>query len=208
MNYNDNGMKWYIYGLSANPPTNAHHEIIKQISLMNVPLTVVPSYNHPLKTNLIDFKHRVNMLNLLCEAFSNVCVSEIEKETQPTTTYDLIVSLRSRIGLFERTIFVIVCDFFIMMDILNMKRKHSSLLIESDDVAFCVVLNNSNDIDNDRRTVLEHDNSIDKDISFVILDTIYNDTRSTVFRNNPDLSEELLPECVYRYIRSNAITFT
>ena len=198
---------WYLYGLSANPPTKAHESIIKRISELNVDLTVIPSYKHPVKTNLIDYDRRVHMVRLICEPFERVCVSTIERDIGLNSTYEVVNCMRSRIALFERTTFVVVCDFVIMTDTLDLKRAHSLELLEADDVAFCVILNGTNDIENDKRTILEHENCKNSNISFLVIDTIDDNIRSTNFRNDPDVYEGLVPEKVYRYIRDNGITF-
>ena len=198
---------WYLYGLSANPPTNAHYEIIKHINSMNATLTVFPAYKHPIKTNLIDFEHRVNMLNLLCDPLENVHVSQIEKEFTINTTYELIVLLRSRVPLYEATQFIIVCDYYIMMDILDMKRAQSSDLLESEDIGFCVILNNSNDITQNKNDIIQHNNNDNQNISFIVLNTIDESVRSTNFRNNNNLMDTLLPDIVCSYIKANNLTF-
>ena len=126
--------KWYIYGLSANPPTNAHLEIIKGLSTLGGDVTVFPSYNHPFKTNLIDFNHRVNMLRLICEPFDNVCVSTLEERIEVPTTYDLISYLRAHVPSYKRTVYVIVCDYVIMMDFLDLKRNNAAYVLDSNDI--------------------------------------------------------------------------
>lgn len=200
--------RWYIYGLSANPPTKAHHEIIKRISSIgDGDLTVIPSYKHPIKNNLIDFDHRLNMLHLLCDPLERVCVSSIEREVEMKTTYDLIVCLRSRIPLYEAITFVIVCDSFIMHDILNWNRRHAEELLQSTDIDFCVILNNSNDIDESKKAILDHPNSENKNISFLVIDTIDESIRSTNARIDIHNAQHLLPDCVFDYIQQNNITF-
>ena len=198
--------KWYIYGLSANPPTKAHYEIIQTISTKGGDLTCVPSYKHPVKTNLIDFDHRVNMLRtMIGDSLPNVYVSEIERECRPRTTHELIMCLRSRMQLHETNeSFVVVCDAEIMRDILNLNRRHSEELLRSEDIEFCVVLNNNSDNDDDRVSILTHMNSCDQTISFV---TIRNTTRSTHFRNDTTNPETYLPQSVCDYIRENNIVF-
>ena len=75
--------QWYLYGISVNPRTNAHHEIIKHISgIGDGDLTVFPSYQHPMKNNLIDFDHQVNMFHLLCDPLERVYVSPLESKVE------------------------------------------------------------------------------------------------------------------------------
>ena len=192
--------RWYLYGLSANPPTYAHYEIIKNVSSFAEVLTVIPTYKHPIKTNLIDFEHRFNMLKMLCDPLERVFVSRIEEQIQLNSTYELITTLRSRCPLYEDTKFVLVCDFFIMMDFLEMTRKHSEEILKSQDIDFCVILN-------DTVRILEHSNSVNKNIEFLIIDTIDESIRSSIARNNIEASEDVLPECVRDYIINNNIVF-
>ena len=198
--------KWYIYGLSANPPTNAHFEIINSIDSLNVPLTVVPSFRHPIKTNLISFEHRVNMLHVLCARMKNVCVSRIEEEFPVATTYDLIVRLRSRVQLQNTTTFVIVCDMDIMQQILNLSREKALDLLASNDVEFCVVLNRTNDTEEAERSVLEHCNLGNRSISFLRI-TCDDTVRSTTARETNGALQTLIRPCVYEYIQENGIVF-
>ena len=200
--------KWYIYGISANPPTNAHYEIIRNISMIgDGDLTVFPSYKHPIKNDLIDFDHRLNMLKIICDPLERVSVSSIERDIHVKTTYDLIIGLRSRIQLYEAIQFVIVCDTFIMIDILNLNRQHSEELLQSNDVDFCVVLNKSNDIDETKKTILEHSNSANQNISFVVIDTIDESVRSTNARADINKALNLIPECIFEYIQQNDLYF-
>jgi nicotinate (nicotinamide) nucleotide adenylyltransferase len=200
--------RWYLYGLSANPPTNAHYEIIKRISAIgDGDLTVFPSYKHPIKTNLIDFNHRVNMLHLLCDPLERTTVSTIESEYEVKSTYDLIVCLRSRVQLYEATKFIVVCDSFIMKDFLSLNRAHAEELLQSTDVDFCVILNNSNDIQQEEKNILEHPNNANKNISFLTINTIDESIRSTNARVDINNAQDLLPQCVFEYIQQNNISF-
>ena len=66
-------------------------------------------------------------------------------------------------------------------------------------ISICVVLNNSNDILKDTSKILEYKNSVNKNIEFMIIDTIDESIRSLIARNNIEASEEVLPEyiCVH-----------
>jgi nicotinic acid mononucleotide adenylyltransferase len=199
--------KWYLYGLSANPPTKAHYAIIEQLHALNVDLTVFPSYDHPVKTNLIEFEHRVKMLNLLCKQFENVHVSTLEETLRPKSTYELIMHLRSIVPLINYTTFVIVCDFQIMVDILDFKRTHASSLLGASDIEFCVVLNGSNNLYDDINLILNHTNKLETVISFIYIKDIDNTIRSTNARQNVENIEQYVPSCIHSYILDNNIHF-
>ena len=201
-------VKWYLYGLSANPPTKAHYEIIKCIDSLNEQLTVFPCYRHPIKTNLIDFTHRVNMLNLMCSNFKNVQVSTLEQNIQPNTTFELIVYLRSTVSLCHVTIFVIVCDFCIMMDFLDLNRWDCTDILNQNDIQFCVILNDNNDIENDKKRINEHENKRDTVILFVVIESIDESIRSTIARNDSECMTSIVPKCVYDYIVEHNIMFS
>jgi len=201
-------VKWYLYGLSANPPTKAHYEIIKYFDSLNEQLTVFPCYRHPIKTNLIDFTHRVNMLNLMCSNFKNVHVSTLEQNIQPNTTFELIVYLRSIVSLCHETLFVIVCDCYIMMDFLDLNRWNSTDMLNQNDIQFCVIFNDNNDIENDKKLINEHENKRDTVIAFVVLESINESIRSTIARNDSQRMPNIVPKCVYDYIVEHNITFS
>ena len=201
-------VQWYLYGLSANPPTNAHYEIIKYLDSLNVPLTVLPCYKHPIKTNLIEFTHRVQMLNLMCQNFSNVHVCTLEQTIEPKSTFQLIVYLRNIISLCHNTIFIVVCDFCIMMDFLNLSRWNSTDMLNKNDIQFCVILNDSNDILNDKKRIDEHENKKDTVITFITITTIDESVRSTIARNDSEALARLVPTYVYDYIVEHNITFS
>ena len=82
-----------------------------------------------------------------------------------------------------------------MMDILDMKSAQSSDLLESEGIGFCVIINNNNDITQNKHDVIQHNNN-DQNISFIVLNTIDESVRSTNFRNNNNLMDTLLPDIV------------
>ena len=68
-----------FYGGSFNPPTNIHLQIaknvLKQLNMDKV--YFVPVGNYYQKNELIDVKHRLNMLNIMCENQDKMYVSDI-----------------------------------------------------------------------------------------------------------------------------------
>ena len=68
-----------FYGGSFNPPTNIHLKIaknvLKQLNLDKV--FFVPVGNYYQKNELIDVKHRFNMLKIMCENEEGIYVSDI-----------------------------------------------------------------------------------------------------------------------------------
>ena len=68
-----------FYGGSFNPPTNIHLQraknVLKQLNIDKV--YFVPVGNYYQKNELIDVKHRLNMLNIMCENQDKMYVSDI-----------------------------------------------------------------------------------------------------------------------------------
>ena len=147
------------------------------------------------------------MLHLLCDPLERTTVSTIESEYEVKSTYDLIVRLRSRVQLYEATKFIVVCDSVIMKDFLSLNRAHAEELLQSTDVDFCVILNNSNDIQQEEKNILEHPNNANKNISFLTINTIDESIRSTNARIDINNAQDLLPQCVFEYIQQNNISF-
>ena len=94
-----------------------------------------------------------------------------------------------------------------MHDILHFNRQHAEELLRSTDIEFCVILNNSNNIDESKKDILEHPNSENKVISFIVIDTIDESIRSTNARIDINNAQNLLPDCVFDYIKDNNISF-
>ena len=68
-----------FYGGSFNPPTNIHLQIAKNVlKQLNIDkVYFVPVGNYYQKNELIDVKHRLNMLNIMCENQDKMYVSDI-----------------------------------------------------------------------------------------------------------------------------------
>uniref|UniRef100_A0A6C0CSP6 Uncharacterized protein n=1 Tax=viral metagenome TaxID=1070528 RepID=A0A6C0CSP6_9ZZZZ len=213
-----------LYGLSANPPTLAHKAIIEHIVELyrHCDFWIIPTFRHPIKTNLIDFNHRVNMLNLMCDYnasklneyeseygyFYNGCVSRIEETVLPTCSNDLIEFIRSH---YEYTDIIYVCDYTIIMDIFSLKRMKSLELIHN--VSFHVILNHDNDMERD---IIKINNSINElelekeiDVSYSYLRHIDESIRSTEVRNASSEKQRasLLDDKVYDYLTQHGIIF-
>lgn len=83
-----------VYGGSFNPPTKAHYEIAKLlIEKYNSKLVFVPVGNNYAKSNLIEFKHRFKMLQIMCSKL-NASVLNIEDNKEYLGTYDLLNKLK------------------------------------------------------------------------------------------------------------------
>lgn len=69
-----------VFGGSFNPPTRAHLEIIKKLldTYRDSTVLVLPVGNDYKKSELIDFKHRFEMLKLLTKGLDRVILSDLE----------------------------------------------------------------------------------------------------------------------------------
>lgn len=81
-------MKLGFFGGSFNPPTIAHYNLVKQ-ALVEYDFDMVyfvPMNDYYKKAGLIDMKHRIAMLEVLCKNDCQIMVSEIEKEMNYQST--------------------------------------------------------------------------------------------------------------------------
>ena len=95
-----------------------------------------------------------------------------------------------------------------MMDFLDLNRWNSTDILNQNDIQFCVILNDNNDIENDKKLINEHENKRDTVISFVVIESINESIRSTIARNHSERMPNIVPNCVYDYIVEHNITFS
>ena len=71
-----------VFGGSFNPPTRAHQEIVKKLlnTFLDSTILLLPVGNDYKKPELIDFKHRYEMLKLLTKDLDQVIVSDLESK--------------------------------------------------------------------------------------------------------------------------------
>lgn len=91
-----------VFGGAFNPPTLAHKRIIEILSKKFDSVLVVPSYYHPIKGEIGNFKFRVELVeSLISKDKKGVVVSQIEKDMhsegkQVGFTLDLMKSVAER----------------------------------------------------------------------------------------------------------------
>lgn len=81
-----------IYGGAFNPPTNAHHSVIKTLLWEYDEVWITPSYNHAFDKDMLPYDERLAMCKLMVKN-DRVKVFEIEKELKPENTYELVLGL-------------------------------------------------------------------------------------------------------------------
>lgn len=69
-----------VYGGSFNPPTNAHYEIVEKLlsTFKNANVIVLPVGDSYYKPELVNFNHRLAMLELIFSNVKGVIVSNLE----------------------------------------------------------------------------------------------------------------------------------
>lgn len=90
-----------VFGGSFNPPTIAHINILKELyndkSLNIEKIIIVPVSNKYEKDNLIEFKHRYNMLKIATEKYDFIEVSDIDNILQRSMkTYEVLNYINKR----------------------------------------------------------------------------------------------------------------
>lgn len=178
-----------LFGGSFNPPTIAHFEIIKYLSKNYDEVLILPngdSYSFAGKT-LDSFKHRVNMLNLMCSKLKNVKVLELENTTEFKGTYHTLRVL-------NHPTFVLGADCISKLHL----WKHFDELIKENNF---IVFNRDN---LDITSMIKNNEQLKKyQNHFNIVDIKVADVSSTEFRNT--LNKDIVTKEVFEYIIKNEI---
>ena len=82
-----------VYGGCFNPPTIAHQEIISYLANHYDKVILIPTGNDYNKVGLIDYKNRVEMLNIIIKPYNNVVISTIEFEKKFDGTFQSLREL-------------------------------------------------------------------------------------------------------------------
>jgi len=177
-----------IFGGSFNPPTIAHFEISKQIiDTFNVSdFVFMPTGNNYSKPELIDSKHRYNMLNILCSKLTNARVSDYEmNQTKYKGTYYMLKD-------FPGYYFVLgadnVKDIVNWINFPNVVKENKFIVLNRENIDLSEILSNEKLIDY-------------KDNFIIFTDFITSDVSSSKYRCSLD-SKYVLPE-VHGYVLKN-----
>lgn len=178
-----------LFGGSFNPPTIAHYEIIKYLSLNYDEVLILPNGdNYSFAGKVLDsFKHRVKMLEIITKEFNNVKILELENQNDFKGTYHTL-------RLLNHPTFVLGSD---CIDKLHLWKHFDELLRENNFIVF----NRGND---DVRSLLNNNEYLNKSLEkFEIIDFVISDVSSTEFRN--EINKEIVCEEVYDYIIKNEL---
>lgn len=86
-----------FFGGSFNPPHLGHRAVVEWLSQVKRfdEIWMVPSYCHPFGKELVPFEYRLEMCRLQFGDIANVVVSDIERATHLSYTYDLLSHLKT-----------------------------------------------------------------------------------------------------------------
>ena len=178
-----------LFGGSFNPPTIAHYEIIKYLSQNYDEVLILPngdSYTFAGKT-LDSFKHRVNMLNVMCYEFDNVKILELENQSEFKGTYHTLRVL-------NHPTFVLGADCIFKLHL----WKHFDELIEENNF----IVFNRDDL-NISEIICNNEQLKKYQDHFKIIDIKIPDVSSTEFRKT--LNKDIVTKDVFEYIIKNEI---
>lgn len=176
-----------VYGGSFNPPTIAHEAIIKELKNKFNPLNliIIPTGNSYRRKDLLEFRHRYNMLKLI----SNDIISDIEdKNTLYMGTLDTLNRLSKD---YSNIYFVMGADNLI--DIKSWIR-YKELLSK---YHFIIITRDSIDI---IKFIDDELKEYKDKFSFINLKFMVS---STKIRKNIETNKDMLNPKVYEYIKKN-----
>lgn len=185
-----------VFGGSFNPPTIAHYEIAAHI-LKKVPCQAfyfLPVGDAYPKKGLIAAKHRVAMLNLLCQQLEHAAVSLIEVQaTKVLTTYETLTQLQKQHP-GEMIAFIIGAD--------NLNDLENWFQYEQLITSFKLIVFRRDDIDIEQ--IIEK-RFYEFKAQFILLDAFKPlNVSSTMYRENLNRSDLVLTE-VEQYIRQHQL---
>lgn len=189
-----------FFGGSFNPLTIAHinlsKKIVKDCNLDK--LIFVPIGDFYEKAELIDFKHRYNMIKLVCDENKELEVLDIEND-KSTKLYaiDAFEIIKKNYA---------NDDIYFIMGTDNLEKikdwkeyndlvsKYKYIILERKENAFYDIINNNTDIK-------EHSENFS-----IVSDYRYNDISSSLVRDKIRKDEDvsnLIPKKIYAYIKEN-----
>ncbi len=183
-------MKKVLFGGSFNPPTIAHYEIIKYLSLSTDfdQVLVLPngdSYEFGGK-ELNNFESRVEMLRIMCEEFLNVQILELENKEQ-------FLGTAHTLQLLNHPTFVLGAD---CLSQLHLWKNFDNLIKENHFIVF-----SRGDLNDLKRIILSNPYLEPYFNHFTIVDLITSNVSSSEFRKTKN--ESIVTKKVLSYIKEN-----
>lgn len=189
-------MKIGIFGGCFNPPHNMHKdiplELIEKGYLDKV--IYVPTGDYYPKKDLIEFKHRYNMINLMIENNENLLLSDISSNTEYQYTYQVLDYFNS-INKNDDIYFICGTD---NLNELDMWRNYEYILKK---YKLLVIKRNNDDLEN----ILNKYEKYKKNIIIANIESRV--LSSTLIRDNINSDEikKYLQNNVYSYIIENKL---
>lgn len=182
----ENNMKLGIYIGSFNPPHIGHIDITNYLLHNKIvdKILIVPTLNYWNKNNLIDIKHRINMLKLI----ENDKIKIDTKNNKYIYTYELMRKLKEEYKKYELYL-IIGADNIIEFD----KWKNYEELLN-----YKIIIMNRDNID-----IYKYIKKYNTNNFIVINDYKSIKISSTEIRNN--LNEEFLDKKILKYIKRNKL---
>ena len=184
-----------VYGGSFNPPTNAHYEIAHYLIKKYNPSHFIfaPVGNPYGKKNLVRFKHRYNMLKLICDQLEYASITDYENNESYEGTVSLLQHLETQYE--ELPYFVLGTDNVFTLD----KWINYELLLKR--YRFIVIIRGNADVDAflKQHSVLKHYQA-----NFIIeSDFPHLEVSSSLYREGGH--EEMISKEVNDYIKKNKL---
>ena len=182
----ENNMKLGIYIGSFNPPHIGHIDITNYLLHNKIvdKILIVPTLNYWNKNNLIDIKHRINMLKLI----ENDKIKIDTKNNKYIYTFELMRKLKEEYKKYELYL-IIGADNIIEFD----KWKNYEELLN-----YKIIIMNRDNID-----IYKYIKKYNTNNFIVINDYKSIKISSTEIRNN--LNEEFLDKKILKYIKKNKL---
>ncbi len=183
-----------LYGGSFNPPTIGHFNLVKELNDKFVikKIIIIPSFKSATK-KLLDFKHRLTMLNMMFKKVKNVEVSDYEKKVQFKGTYYELLEIYKKYG--EKPYLAIGADNFKdLANWINYKKLISEFPI--------IVFNRNKSLAWAKIDKFNKDNN--SNLMFVDLKE---ESSSTLVREDFEKYKEYLTPEIYKYLKKKKINF-
>lgn len=188
-----------FFGGCFNPPTLAHinlaNEVVKEFGLSK--LIFVPVGNNYEKKDLISAEHRINMLDLACEKYDYLDVSDIElsynKKLYAVDIINILADLYNK----NETYFIMGSDNLTKMpkwkDSINLIEKHKFIVLDR--------------IPYKTEDVINSNNLLKKNSKNFKVFNCNMSTSSTSARENIESTEitKIIPEDIVQYIQENRL---
>jgi len=203
INKENNMKKIAFFGGSFNPPNNTHlsiaQNILKQINLDE--LYFVPVGNYYNKKDLIDVKHRFEMLKILTQSEKNIDVLDITlNEKQDLKAIDIFYKIK-HMYINDDIYFIMGADNFSKIlswkNVKQLVKNFKIIIVERDDININEIIEKNSILNDNKNNLISVYKSNELDI-----------INSTKIREKINLNEDIsnfLNEGIYNYILDNKL---